>query len=65
MPQSCSPQTTARGSEIWFEIEAIIDIPAEVEPQALEDALRFWTSSSDARATLVFDKYCRTDVSPL
>ena len=37
--------------KIWFEIEAIVDVPVNVDPANLESALRFWTSSKEARAT--------------
>jgi hypothetical protein len=38
---------------------------AQVEPGSLEEAVRFWTSSSDARAALFFDKFCRPNVNPV
>ena len=47
----------AKGSEIWFEIEAIVDVPASVDPAALEGALRFWTESKESRAELIFDSW--------
>ena len=37
----------------------------QVDPQGLEEALRFWTSSKDSRATLVFDKFVRPHVNPV
>lgn len=47
--------TGERGGEIWFEIEALIEVPGSVDPADVESAIRFWTESKDARATLAFD----------
>lgn len=49
--------TMAKGCEIWFEIEAVIDVPHSVDPSTLEGALRFWTQSKESRATLIFDNF--------
>ena len=54
---SISADTMAKGDEIWFEIEAIIDVPAGVDPDEIESSLRLWTSSAELRATLIFDTY--------
>lgn len=60
-----SADTLAKGAEIWFEIEAIIDVPEGVDPSALEGALRIWTDSEGSRAKLIFDSWVRPEVMPL
>ena len=62
---SIDADTIAKGDEIWFEIEAIVDVPASVEPANLESALRFWTESKESRATLIFDSWRGPLVTPL
>ena len=47
--------TMARGSEIWLELECIVEVPAGVRVETVEDGLRFWTTSKDDRASVVFD----------
>ena len=59
-----SADTLAKGSEIWFELEAVVDVPGGVDPSALEGALRMWTESKESRTTLIFDSWLR-DVAPL
>jgi glycine cleavage system regulatory protein len=54
---SIDADTMEKGSEIWFELEAIIEVPAGVDASSLESALRFWTSSKDARSELIFDPW--------
>ena len=56
--------TLARGSEIWFEIAAVVDVPAGVNVTEVEDALRFWTQTKDQRTKLIFDKHTHS-FSPL
>ena len=51
-----SADTMAKGSEIWFEIEAIIDLPPGVDAEGIESSLRFWTSK-DSRSELIFDTF--------
>ena len=53
---SISADTMAKGSEIWFEIEAVIDVPPGVDADALESSLRLWTNK-ETKATLVFDTF--------
>jgi len=61
-----SADTTAKGADIWFEIEAIVDVPAGVDPAALEGALRVWTDSEASRAQLIFDSWLHgASMSPL
>ena len=59
-----SADTLAKGSEIWFELEAVVDVPSGVDPSSLEGSLRMWTESKESRATLIFDSWLR-DVAPL
>ena len=49
--------TITRGSEIWFEIEAVLDVPGDIDPLSVEAALRFWAETKDAHATLTFEGY--------
>jgi len=60
---SIEADTFAKGAEIWFEIQGVIDIPEGVEPASIEKELRFWTSSNED-AKLVFDEYLRA-VTPI
>lgn len=59
---SIEADTVAKGSEIWFEIEAIIDVPSADTAEAVEGALRFWTEQ-EARANFIFDKFVRPNVT--
>lgn len=54
---SMDADTLARGDEIWFEIEAIVEVPANVDPVKVEAALQFWSSSKDERTKLIFDTF--------
>ena len=54
---SISADTHTKDSEIWFEIEAIVEVPNSVDVGALEETLRFWTESKDSRAELIFDTF--------
>ena len=49
--------TGARDGEIWFELEASIEVPASEDPNAVGSALQFWTDSRDSRAVLSFDSH--------
>ena len=49
--------TITRGSEIWFEIEAVLDVPEDVDSASVEAALRFWAEKKDAHATLAFEGF--------
>jgi glycine cleavage system regulatory protein len=50
-----SADTAARDSEIWFTIECIVEVPAGVRVEAVEEGLHLLASHKDERATLVFD----------
>ena len=54
---SVDADTTERDGEIWFELEASIEVPASEDPNAVGSALQFWTDSRDARAVLSFDSH--------
>jgi len=58
-----SADTMAKAGEIWFEIEAIVEIPPGVDVSSLEAALRFWTESN-ARTELILDSFVH-NASPL
>lgn len=47
--------TMVRETEIWFEIEAIVDVPKSTDPAKVEEGLRFWTRTKDERTSLIFD----------
>ena len=62
IPRYSRPEMTAIWSEqsrfqIWFEIEAIVEVPVGVDPAKIGAALQFWTSGKDERASLIFDKF--------
>ena len=48
--------TVARGSEIWFEIEAIVNVPGDQDVARVEDNLRFWVAGKPG-TSLVFDSF--------
>ncbi len=60
--------TMETGGEIWFELECIVELPSEAAADAvdaLEEGLRFWTSSSDTRSKLIFSQHLNPDIQPL
>ena len=61
IPRYSRPEMTAiwepeNKFRIWFEIEAIIDLPPGVDAEGIESSLRFWTSK-DSRSELIFDTF--------
>ena len=54
---SVSADTFEVGNEVWFEIEATVDVPPSADPEAVYSALKFWTESKGTRAELIFDSW--------
>lgn len=40
-----------------FELEALVEVPADQEAANVEEALRFWVTNKDSRASFIFDSF--------
>jgi len=56
-------KTSEGGSEIWFALECIVDVPAGVDPDRVSSDLRFWSTAHNAQ--VVFDKWLKPHFAPL
>ncbi len=55
-------ETVARGDELWFELECLVDLPAGLEAARVESDLQYWVAQ-EAKAKLIFDKWLRPNVA--
>jgi len=49
-------ETVARGDEIWFELECLVDLPAGLDAARVESDLQYWVTK-EVQAKLSFDKW--------
>ena len=59
---SIDAETLARGDEIWFEIECLVDLPAGVDASRVESDLQYWVDQEN-QATLIFDRWLKPNVT--